>query len=290
LFLQNQEKMLKNYYLVEDSTMPSENVMAGPFHADDLEQCALLCERHNAVAAAKNHGALGPSWEHCNAFVYDRQQKRCTLKNKRMGNFYPFLGTGAVGGPNGGHGPQGPRYVSGYRWESLINEINTPFPNMTSGMQNWVAQPQWSMDTLQSNQTGTCPSRVVMADAEGYGVAKIAYDVRPGAIISPHNTTTGPFANGALIPTTRVASMQECANLAASRSGGTSGVNGGINAWTFYPDYTTDAMMSGEWGGRCSLANVREPFYQTTTNAENGAISGFAQTSLSREIKRYLFG
>lgn len=38
------------------------------------------------------------------------------------------------------------------------------------------------------------------------------------------------------------------------------------------------------------MGNVREPYYQTLTPHDNGAISGFALTSLSNEIHRFLFG
>jgi len=235
--------------------------------------------------------ATGYSFQHCNAFVYDRQQKLCTLKNKRMGNFYPQQGPPC----SSGRKPTA-RYVAGYRWESLINEINTASPNMTSGMQYLKASPAWSTDewatTNNSCSQGHCQSCVANVPLK-----PVAYDVRPGAIISSKNVTTGPYANSphTRVERFRVENMQECANLAATRANSQGGPYTGANAWTFHPDYTigeaTDELSNqrDNWSGTCSLGHVREPYYQTLTPADNGAISGFAQSSLSREIRRFLF-
>jgi len=321
---------LKDYQLVEDSTLPYENTMAGPFHADSLEQCVELCARHNATLAGSlgADGAIGTgySWQHCNAFVFDREQRRCTLKNKRMGNFYPQEGAPHPRCATPAQSKPG-RYVAGYTWESAINEINTPYPNMTSGMQYCPlggANPTWSTDNwgvtnnhcsgdaLTGGQWpksqcihGYCPERVLIG--RGVGLKPVGYDVRPGAIISPKNVTTGPFSIPPLSPqsgvpaveTRRVRDMQQCADLAAQRTNlpGLGGAYAGVNAWTFYPDYTakeaTDDIMGlqqDRWAGTCALAHVREPYYQTLTPAENGAISGFALNSLSRQVQNFLFG
>ena len=67
----------------------------------------------------------------------------------------------------------------------------------------------------------------------------------------------------------------------------------GANAFTFTPNYTTEEAtddQDGKWAGTCSIGHVREPYYQTLTPENNGAISGFALTSLSTEIHRFLFG
>jgi len=307
---------LEKYYLVEDSQMPNENTMVGPLRAHSLEQCAQMCERHNEMLAGSyaQDGAIstGYSFQHCNAFVYDRERKLCTLKNKRMGNFYPHNGEPI---PKCGDPSKKARYVSGYRWESLINEVNTVFPNMASGMQYWKANPTWSTDnwgvtnnhctqsTINNNlgcRLPYCPESVL----QGRGVAlkSVGYDVRPGAIISPKNVTTGPysFASGRGQGETRIVSfpvknMQQCANAAAGQMS-PMGPYTGANAWTFHPDYTieqaTDELTNerDEWSGTCSIGHVREPYYQTLTPADNGAISGFALPSLSREIQRFLFG
>ena len=68
--------MLPLYFVVEDTSLPSENVMGSPLTAHSLEECAQLCEQHR-----------GSGWQECNAFTWDSQRKRCHLKNKPMGNF-----------------------------------------------------------------------------------------------------------------------------------------------------------------------------------------------------------
>jgi hypothetical protein len=309
---------LEKYYLVEDSQMPNENTMVGPLKASSLEECAMLCERHNEMLAGSYYGdgaiSTGYSYEHCNAFVFDRERQLCTLKSKRMGNFYPQQGDAtpecAFGGSKKTHHA---RYVSGYRWNSLINEVNTAFPNMTSGMQYWKANPTWSTDnwgvtnnhctqgsaSINECRLPYCPESVL----QGHGVSlkPVGYDVRPGAVISSKNITTGPFSFGnvsaAAVESFPVQNMQQCADAAARRSQGSStGPYTGVNAWTFHPDYSieqaTDELISqrNDWPGTCSVGHVREPYYQTLTPSDNGAISGFGLTSLSREVQRFLFG
>jgi len=318
---------LENYYLVEDSQMPNENTMVGPLRATSLEQCAVLCERHNEMLAGSyaQDGAIstGYSYERCNAFVYDRQRQLCTLKNKRMGNFYPQQGDTVPAcafydNEKSSTGPgRGARYVSGYRWDSLINEVNTSFPNMTSGMQYWKANPTWSTDnwgvtnnhctTGTSGTAGTsgtqvrcklpyCPESVLQG--RGVSLKPVGYDVRPGAVISSKNVTTGPFSLGtgsAGVEKFPVKNMQQCADMAAQRAQ-EFGPYTGVNAWTFHPDYNIEQATNtpidqrDNWSGTCSMGHVREPYYQTLTPSDNGAISGFALTSLSREVQRFLFG
>jgi len=290
--------------------MPGGNTMVGPVHADSLEQCAAICDRHNATLAGgfSQDGAIstGYSFQHCNAFVFDREKRVCTLKSKRMGNFTPQQGHVECGM----HASK-PRFVSGYRWESLVNEINTATPNMMSGMQNQPSAlssggPAWSNNNWGvvqnhcTSATGTagsgctlqeCPERQLQE--RGVQLKSLGYDVRPGAIISAKNVTTGPFAHGSCATQVPVRNMQECADLAAMHANGSfpaSAPYGGANAWTFHPDYTTSQVTSTEASGTCSLGHVREPYYQTLTPQDNGAISGFALPSLSREIQRFLFG
>lgn len=311
---------MENYHLVEDATMPAGDVMAGPFHADSLDDCVRLCERHNAVLRGSygQDGAVGTeySWQHCNGFVFDRLQRRCSLKNKAMGNIYSqgtTLGRGAVA-----------RYVSGYKLDSMVNEINTVYPNALSGMQFQEASPAWSEDAstwlvngnhCSGNQASDCLwSYCPTAEARQAGVASlkpVGFDVRPGAIVSPRNTTTGPFSrtdnssDAVVVETFPVRNMQECADRAANRapfmvspSGGSVGAYGGVNAWTFFPKYTQSTVAGAairpgparNQPGQCALVNVREPYYQTLTPTENGAISGFATNSLANTIQRFLFG
>jgi hypothetical protein len=276
---------LDKYYLVQNSQMPNENIMVGPLHANSLEECALLCERHNEMLAGSyaKDGAIstGYSYEHCNGFVYDRERQLCTLKNKQMGNFDPQQGAEADERPA--------RYVSGYKLKSMINEINTPFPNMTSGMQYWKANPSWSADNWGlTNHCAHVPSYCQETGllSRCANLKYVSYDVRPGAVISSKNGTTGQ--------TFRVKNMQECADM-ASASQSYPQFEAGANAWTFHPDYTIDQLTDettnqrNNWPGTCSLGHVREPYYQTLTPTDNGAISGFALPSLSREIQRFLF-
>ena len=92
--------------------------------------------------------------------------------------------------------------------------------------------------------------------------------------------------------------MQQCADVCAQESSRPFGPYTGANAWTFRPDYSVATYGAGTangdtseesredegrggWGGTCSLGHVREPYYQTLTPHDNGAISGFALTSLS---------
>lgn len=119
---------------------------------------------------------------------------------------------------------------------------------------------------------------------------KVTYDVRPGAILSPKNTTDGPYSKtfrvGVPYGTVafRVKNMEECANACST----TNFSHRGTNAFTFWPDYKV--ASSGNWPGTCTVGHVREPYYQTLTPQDNGAISGFALTSLSTENHRFLFG
>lgn len=276
--------MLDNYYLVKNSQMPGENLMVGPLHADSLEQCANLCERNNAVLKGgyANDGAIstGYSFQHCNGFVYDVEKKQCILKNKRMGNFDPEMDSlipkCAFYNPSEGNA----RFISGYKWENYVNEINSPFPNRDSGMQTSCANPAWSTNTW-GQQSGN-----------------IVYNVNPGAIISPKNVTTGPYSSSTfphVVERCHVRNMQECADIAAKYANSQGGPYTGSNAWTFHPNYANQSnqksasSVGGTRGidGTCSIGHVREPYYQTLTGRDNGAISGFAVSSESREIQRF---
>ena len=150
------------YFIAPDTQMPMENVMTSPLFAETLEECAELCDQNNATL----NGATdqpGYSYDHCNAFVYDVETKQCTLKSKRMGNMNPQEGPQ----PRGFYDPNAnrPRYYSGYRWNSLTNEINDVFPNATSGMQYQKVgstQAAWSEDDYGVNgnfctQPQMCP-------------------------------------------------------------------------------------------------------------------------------------
>ena len=195
-----------------------------------------------------------------------------------------------------------PRYYSGYRWNSLTNEINDVFPNATSGMQYQkvgASQAAWSSDHYGVNgnfctQPQMCPASTSAQNrqCEERHVAHIKgveYDVRPGAIFSTANTSaqvnrSEPFP---------VSSMQQCATLASQYSRPAMATRySGSNAWTFWPDYTSSNALTSNKGtpGMCVIGHVREPFYQTLTPHDNGAISGFSLTSQSRENHRFLFG
>jgi hypothetical protein len=90
--------------------------------------------------------------------------------------------------------------------------------------------------------------------------------------------------------------MQACANACSAAAAEFARVShnpyAGANAFTFWPDYSTTQQLSGQkvTPGMCVIGHVREPFYQTLTPHDNGAISGFALSSMSRENQRFLFG
>ena len=102
----------------------------------------------------------------------------------------------------------GPRYISGYRWNSLINEINSPYPNIASGMQRTIDNPGWSTNDwgktgnfCTQGQNQRCPSAIQNQQCNknalggrGDVLKRVQYNVQPGAIISPKNYTTGPFS------------------------------------------------------------------------------------------------
>lgn len=289
------------FNLEQDSVMVSEDVMQGPFYAESAEQCARMCDRQNALLGGfRNEGAIGTgySFQHCNGFTFDNETNMCQMKNKAMGNFQQQLG------------PQTPacafftptndkvRYISGYRWNSQINEINDTYPNMAGGIIEWPVNAAWSEDDWGSSGNfctkGTLPKLsggplFPMCAENEIGpskVKRVQYDVRPGAIISPKNTNTGPFSFGACSKepvSIIVENMQQCADACSNMAPL-------ANAWTFYPNYTSDNIKRGSWNGVCLIGNVREPFYQTLTPHDNGAMSGFALTSLSTENHRFLFG
>jgi hypothetical protein len=290
------------FNLQDDTVMVSEDVMQGPFWAENVDECALMCDRQNSVLGGfRNEGAIGTgySFQHCNGFTYDKQTQMCQLKNKAMGNFQQQLA------------PQTPscafytpssdrvRYVSGYRWNSLINEVNDTYPNMAGGVIEWPVNAAWSEDNWGSQGNfctqGTLPPLSggplfpLCAENEigPEKIKKVQYDVRPGAILSPKNTTTGPYSfkgNDRQGPITAVVdNMQQCADFCSHMSPQ-------ANAWTFYPNYTTQNTEKGTWNGLCLIGNVRVPYYQTLTEHDNGAISGYALTSLSTENHRFLFG
>ena len=113
--------------------------------------------------------------------------------------------------------------------------------------------------------------------------------MRPGAIFSTANTSAQVSRSEAF----PVSSMQQCAAMCSknARPAGASRYSGS-NAFTFWPDYTSSNALTSNDGtpGQCVIGHVREPFYQTLTHHDNGAISGFGLTSLSRENHRFLFG
>lgn len=315
------------YFISPHVEMPSENVTASPLHSESLEQCAQLCEQHNATLRQP-----GYAWDHCNGFVYDAERKMCFLKNKRMGNMVPQEEPFPLGAYNPRQGTA--RFFSGYRWNALVNEINDAFPNETSGMQfpagpgsvggmcsrNAVggAPIAWSHDDYAvtgnsctrgqfcqsktgfkkcvDQESAQCDRDNGCVESQLQQLKAPQYDVRPGAIFSNYNkvectSRTQPFA---------VANIQECVD-ACSRTSSLFGPYTGSNAFTFWPDYTSASMLgassrnpdnikNGSVPGMCVVGQVREPYYQTLSPSDNGAISGFSAMSLSREIQRFLFG
>ena len=290
-----------------------------------LEECAQLCERQNATlhGAYRDDGAIstGYGFQHCNAWTFDAETKQCFLKNKRQGNFSPMVAPltppCAFYNPRAAAG-KGPRWIFGYRWSDLVNEINDPFPNMTSGMaHNQDSNPNWSKDnwgvtgqycTKGESQCHPFSRGRAVAIAQSYCVENTRalptkppqYYVQPGALLSPKNVTSGPFAfhparANPTVASFQVASMQECAN-AASKLSHPMGPYTGVNAWTFHPQYTTanaangSAAGQGPWPGTCRVGNVREPYFQTLTPHDNGAISGYNVATLSTENHRFMFG
>lgn len=282
--------------------------------AENLEQCARLCDSHNAALADPSF-----SFQHCNAFVYDTQTKQCALKNKRMGNFQPQQGPGMCGiyDPSAGCTP---RYLAGYKVRDLYNEINDPsspiyaasnplFSN-TRLTNEFAEAPAWSTDNyakagLNVANCHTAPRRVpggsvkqieAAAATAGWGNyggiwrpceesrlahhKPIQYDVRRGAIFSTMNTGVGGSQP------VWVENMNACAQM-CSVNAAPFGPYSGSNAWTFWPDYQNGRVGPG---GMCVIGHVREPYYQDLTPHDRGAISGFALTSLSTENQRFLFG
>lgn len=274
--------------------------MAGPHYAATIDECAELCDQHNVtLAGATDQPAY--SYQHCNAFVYDTETKQCTLKNKRAGNMLPQEGPV----PSSMYNPNActPRYYSGYAWESLTNEINDVFPNATSGMQyqkvgshqaawseddwgvhgNFCTRPQMCHPNPETKLGGIQHRQ---CQDQQTCIKSAEYDVRPGAIFSSGNTS-------AQISRTRafpVTSMQQCADICSAQGKLGPTRYSGSNAFTFWPEYTSEAALNTPTPGMCVIGHVREPYYQTLTPHDNGAISGFALTSSSRENHRFLFG
>lgn len=143
---------MRAYNIVEDTSMPGEDAMQGPFYAPSVEACAKMCDRQNALLAGfRNEGAIGTgySFQHCNGFTYDRLSNFCQLKNKAMGNFDL---TNTTTSPLVEEAPKSNvRYVSGYRWNSLVNEINDTFPNGMGGYKQFEANASWSEDNYAGN-------------------------------------------------------------------------------------------------------------------------------------------
>lgn len=309
---------LSTYFVVPDTDMPSEDIMSTPVHADTLEECARICDRHNATL-----GDAPYSWQRCNGFVYDAQTRRCALKNKAMGNFQPQQGPTlpacAFYDPRG---PGCPRYYSGYKKRDLVTEINDPlravyapsnplyggaaphnvFPDAPAWSTDNYAAAGQSVANCQQTRPPSCYGGPPRKGCDGGAISNctgarpctenfvsshkpLQYDTRPGAIFSEANHSslgtsggTAPFY---------VDSMQQCADACAA--GATPfGPHSGANAWTYWPDYRD--IDGGGAGGTCVIGHVREPFYSELTSRDRGAVSGFALTSLSRERHRFLFG
>lgn len=146
---------MSSFNIVANTSLPGEDVMQGPFYAESVDACAQMCDRQNAMLGGfRNEGAIGTgySFQHCNGFTFDKQTGACQMKNKAMGNFSDMPQTfhssqGMVKEPVKG----GVRYVSGYRWNSQVNEINDAYPNPAGGVREWPANAAWSDDYYASN-------------------------------------------------------------------------------------------------------------------------------------------
>lgn len=236
-----------------------EDVGSGAQFAATLDECGRLCDQHNAVLrGTTDQPAYG--FNHCNAVVYDERRKLCSLKNKRMGNFHP---TGTRDGD----------VYAAYRWNALTNEVNDTFPNRTSGMQYnpLPARVAWSHDSSENGVN-------VLVDPHGTPHTShnrmMAFDVRPGAIFTSHQVQD--------TRTFWAPSMQECATAVAQVPY--------ANAFTFRPDYTSQSALQPIVAGQCMVGTVREPYYDTLTEEDNGSISGFSIGALAPTIRRFLFG
>lgn len=256
---------MDRFFVTPDMDMPMEDILSGSQYAENVNECARLCDQNNATL---RYSQPPYGFGHCNAFVYDTERKQCTLKNKAAGNFDPVQGAPTFCKPS--------KTYAGYRWNALVNEINDPFPNRTSGMQYnpLPARVAWSHDSMEGAKT------VLVAPGQQGAVYATqvplkSFDVRPGAIFSTQNAQpvkqTQPF---------RVSSMQECANA----------VKFDANAFTFRPDYTSQSATRAVVGGMCVVGTVREPYYQTLTERDNGAISGFLIQDMAPTTHRFLFG
>ncbi len=282
------------YFIVPDTEMAMDDVMSSPHHATSLEDCAAICERHNEMQ--EGAGAPTYGYQHVNGFVFDAERQLCFLKNKPMNNMTPqqgpFTPSCAFYQPNKGRA----RYFSGYRWSTLVNEINDVFPNSTSGMQNtFPAQALWSREDY-GVYGNNCTTGQILSPSGGNRfplcsenrqtfVKPTQYDVRPGAIFS-----AAPTNGGNPMPASQpfsVSNMQECSD-AATALARANGPYSGTNAFTFYPDYS-EAAGGQATRGKCVIGHVREPYYQTIRPEDKAAISGFALTSLSSEVHRFLF-
>jgi hypothetical protein len=292
---------LLKYFIVPETEMAMDDVMSSPHHAASLEECAEICQRHNEAQEGSLSGTPSYGFQHVNGFVFDAERQLCFLKNKPMANITPqqgpFTPSCAFYQPDKGRA----RYFSGYRWDALVNEINDVFPNSTSGMQNtFPAQALWSREDY-GVYGNNCTTGQILSPSGGNRfplcsenrqthVKPTQYDVRPGAIFSPANNANTPDGRLPSSQPFAVSNMQECAEAATALARSNGGVPySGTNAFTFYPNYSQAA--GGEaTNGQCVIGHVREPYYQTLRPEDKAAISGFALTSLSSEVHRFLFG